>query len=400
MGPTVKTLRTGSTQTAIARWYLLFLAMCYSHGDGFFRRAVADERSSRERIIFHDDARTRRDVSGRVVVEAQDGGLLVLGDDGRLWTVEKPQLEAREKTGEEFKPLPAEALGKRLQDELGAGFEVVTTKHYVICSSAGRQYAQWCGSLFERLYSAFQNYWKQRGIELHEPEFPLVALVFRNEAQFAAFATRDAGPDAAGAKGYYSIGTNRMVLYDLTTNGGGAATAAEINRRLAAAPFNVATVVHEATHQIAFNSGMHTRYADNPLWVSEGMAMYFETPDLTSRTGWKTVGAVNDLRLRQFLDYAAKRRPPDSLATLVQSDARFTDADQAGDAYAEAWALSYFLIKTRKDDYAEYLKQLAAKPQLVWNKPEERLAEFKAAFGEDLLRLDAEFVKYVRRLGK
>lgn len=363
----------------------------------------ADEPASarRERFVFQDDAKARRDVFGKILAEAQDGGLLVIGDDGRLWSVDKPQLESREKTGQEFKPLAADALGKQLQSELGAGFEVVTTKHYVICSSAGKQYAQWCGSLFERLYTAFQNYWKQRGIDLVEPEFPLVALVFRNESQFGAFATKDAGPEAASAKGYYSIGTNRMVLYDLTASSSGpASTVDAINKRLAAAPYNVATVVHEATHQIAFNSGMHTRYADNPLWLSEGMAMYFETPDLTSKTGWKNVGAINDLRLRQFLDFTAKRRKPDSLVTLVQSDARFTDAAEMGDAYAEAWALSYFLIKTRKDDYAKYLKQLAEKPRLVWDQPEKRLAEFKAAFGDDLLRLDGEFVKYIRRLGK
>ena len=48
------------------------------------------------------------------------------------------------------------------------------------------------------------------------------------------------------------------------------------------------TVIHEATHQIAFNCGLHTRYADNPLWLTEGMALYFETPDLRSRSGWRT----------------------------------------------------------------------------------------------------------------
>ena len=35
---------------------------------------------------------------------------------------------------------------------------------------------------------------------------------------------------------------------------------------------NVATIIHEATHQLAYNSGMQRRYADNPMWVSEGLA--------------------------------------------------------------------------------------------------------------------------------
>jgi hypothetical protein len=220
-----------------------------------------------------------------------------------------------------------------------------------------------------------------------------VALIFAGEEEFAAFATKDAGADAATAKGYFSIGTNQMVLYDLTAGKPG-----DIEGQLAAVPFNIATVIHEATHQIAFNSGMHTRYADNPLWLVEGMAMYFETPDLSSKSGWKTVGAVNDLRLEQFQEFAARRRKPVSLATLISSDARFTDSDEMGDAYAEAWALSHFLIQRKKEAYVKYLGMLAAKPRLVIDSPEERLAEFRAAFGADLEQLNSELLKHVRKL--
>lgn len=324
--------------------------------------------------------------------------MLLQGQDGRLWRAEKELIARREPLSEAFGPLPPDDLGRMLAAELGDDCEIVLTRHYVIASRAGKPYAQWCGALFERLYAAFHNYWKQRGVKLSEPEFPLVALVFADEKQFAGFAAKDAGPEVATAKGYYSIATNRIVLYDLTASGREAArTAADISRRLAAAPYNVATVIHEATHQIAFNSGMHTRYADNPLWLTEGMAMYFETPDLTSRSGWKTVGAVNDLRLRQFQENLPGRRP-DSLETLLQSDARFTDAESMADAYAEAWALSYFLIKTRKEAYVAYLNRVAAKRPLIWDEPTGRLAEFRQAFGEDLRQLDADFVKYLRRL--
>ena len=352
-----------------------------------------------ERVQWRDDEMRSHTVAGRVLVEAQDGGLLVLGQDGRLWPVEKAQLVSRIEANEPFRALSSTALGKQLQTELGAGFDIVVTKHYVICFSAQRQYAQWCGALFERLYVSFHNYWKQRGMKLSEPDFPLVALVFRGPKEFAAFATPDAGADAATAKGYFSIGTNRMVLYDLTASDAGAAgNEADINRRLALVPYNIATVVHEATHQIAFNSGMHTRLADNPLWLVEGMAMYFETPDLSSKTGWKTAGAVNDERLGQFRDFLAVRRKPDSLATLVASDTRFNDAGQMPDAYGEAWALSQFLIRTKKEAYVKYLNVLAAKPRLVLDTPAERLAEFRAAFGDDLKQLDADMLKQVKRL--
>jgi hypothetical protein len=351
-----------------------------------------------ERFRWRKDETRTQEISGRVLTEAEDGGLLVIGQDGRLHTIDKPQLVLREKTDETFRPFTSTVLAKQLQHELEGPFEVVTTKHYVICTSARKKYAQWCGNLFERLYSSFHNHWKQRGMKLSEPEFPLVAIVFATEKEFARFATQDAGADAATAKGYYSIATNRMVLYDLTAADSRPMGDADIDKQLAAVPYNIATVVHEATHQIAFNSGMHTRFADNPLWLVEGMAMYFETPDLSNKSGWKTAGAVNGERLAQFRDFvSAGRRKADSLKTLISSDARFNDSEQMADAYAEAWVLSYFLIRTKKDAYVKYLNTLSEKPPLVGDAPEERLAEFRKAFGEDLNQLEKAMLKKVEQ---
>ena len=339
-------------------------------------------------------------LTGRILTEAQDGGILLETRDGRLHTILPEQLQQRTETSDEFRPLDADELGRQLRDEFGPEFEIVTTRRYVICTNAGRRYAEWCGSLFERLMNAFLTHWRVRPLRLSEPDRPLVAIVFASQGQFAEYATADAGAAVAAVPGYYSIRTNRVVLYDLTAGPGAAParTLAEIGRKVAEAPLSVATVVHEATHQIAFNCGLHTRYADNPLWLTEGMAMYFETPDLESRSGWRTVGRPNTARLTQFLDYA-RRRPADSLATLVSTDARFTDAETAGDAYAEAWALSYFLIKTRRQEYVDYLDRLSQKRRLFWDTAEQRRAEFEAAFG-DAAALDRQFVAWIARVGR
>lgn len=370
---------------------------------------LADEptHSPLHRVTFADGKSVTRTIDARILLTAQDGGLLIEGQDGKLWTVNPKQLEKDDATDEAFQPLSADQVGKQLQQELDdfgikSPSDVILTKHYVICSTAGRKYGEWVGTLFERLYDGFQAYWKAAGVELCEPEFPLPAFVLKDQTEFVQLATKHDGPDAAVSKGYYSIETNRIVMFDLSANANQAPAKSfdEIRRKMAASPFNVATVVHEATHQIAFNSGMHTRFADNPVWLTEGMAMFFEVPDLESQSGWKTVGKVNRTRLNRFRDSLKQRREGSPLAALIQTDDRLKNVEQAETAYAESWALTYFLIKTRKNDYVTYLKTLQSKPRLKADTPEDRLRDFRKAFGDDLEMLDRDFKRWLSRLSK
>ncbi|MEX2285971.1 MAG: DUF1570 domain-containing protein, partial [Planctomycetaceae bacterium] len=319
---------------------------------------------------FTEGGGQARTVKGKILVDAQDKSFLLMGRDGRLWSVTPPQLHDRTTTSEPFEPLSREELTADLLAEFGEGFEIFATKNYVICSNAEMEYVQWCGLLFERLETALISHWDSPPLDIHAPEMPLVAIVFADQPSFSRYATKDVGPANANAKGYYSTRTNRIVLYDLRSelNGRRGNSAADIDEQLEASLSNVATVVHEATHQIAFNCGLHTRYADNPLWLTEGMATYFETPDMRNRSGWKTLGKLNPARMRAFREFVGRRRPADSLTTLISSDERLTNAETAGDAYAEAWALTYFLIKTKRKKYVEYLKLVSDKPPLVFGR--------------------------------
>jgi len=355
-----------------------------------------------DRVTLRRDSKQIK-VIGRVVTTAQDGGLLVLAGDGVLWAVQADEL-VEHTTDVAFKAFSAEEMSQRLLAELPRGFEVHRTAHYLIFHNTSREYATWCGSLFERLYMAFTNFWVRKGFALKTPEFQLVAVVFADQQSYEEFARKELG-DAVGAIiGYYSLRTNRMTMFDLTGAAGlGRAarggSSAQINRILAQpeAERTVATIVHEATHQIAYNCGLHTRFSDCPLWFSEGIALYFETPDLSSAKGWSTIGAVNPPRLAQFREYAGNR-PADSLLSLVRDGARFRDTSQGLDAYAEAWALTYFLLKQHPKQYLAYLRALSAKQPAKEDDSETRLREFKQAFGGDLKRLDSEFLRYVLRL--
>jgi hypothetical protein len=356
-----------------------------------------------DQVTFRHKGR-ETNLSGRVLITAEDGGLLLQGRDGVIWPIQPDELIKRTSDDEPFEPFTRDEMAKRLLAELPNNFQVLPVsqyKHYLIFYDTSRTYAQWAGSLFERLYMAFTNYWSHKGFELAEPEFPLVAIIFADKQAYLKFSRPDLGDAGESIIGYFSLATNRMTMYDLT----GAASAGrpsvsvstgpQINQILAQpeALQTVSTIVHEATHQIAFNCGLHTRLSDCPVWFSEGIAMYFETPDLNGQKGgWSGIGVVNRVRLEQFQNYLS-RRPADSLQTLITADKRLQEVKQSLDAYAEAWALTYFLIKQHPKEYIAYLRMLSQKKPLLRDSPETRLNEFQQSFG-NIKKLDAEFLRY------
>jgi hypothetical protein len=343
-----------------------------------------------------------RTLDGKIVAEPEGAGVLFLDRRGRLWPLTPDQITERVQTDQVFTPFSQSEVVESLKTEMGGRFEIVTTRHYILCTEADREYARWAGSLFERLMSSFKSNWDKPQLDFHEPEFPLVAVILRDKASYAEFARADAGTEVLDAQGYYSDLSNRMVMYDLTSglSGSRPRNAAELNAKLSGQAANVSTIVHEATHQIAFNTGVHARMADNPYWLVEGLAMYFETPDLRSVSGWQTVGKINPARFRDYRTYFNSRRPRESLKAMLSADEAFLTGKNAVDAYAEAWALTYYLIKSRRTDYMIYLDRLSKKGIALRKPvPEERLAEFEAVFG-DWDAVERDFLRYMNKMAR
>ena len=125
--------------------------------------------------------------------------------------------------------------------------------------------------------------------------------------------------------------------------------------------------------------------------------MFFETPDVHSPRGWGTIGRANIHQLQQFRHYLG-RRPSDSLTTLISDDTRFAGKDTVAAAYAESWALTYFLLKSQGDKYAQYAKEMATLRPLGESDARQRIELFKKHFGDDMTKLDTQFINYMRRL--
>jgi len=351
----------------------------------------------RERVTFRPHT-GQRPVEGRIVVEAADGGLLLEAGDGRYLSIPPADIGGRQAIGgaDEFSP---RELGLRVLADLPPGFSVHVTKHYVFCHDTTAEYARWAAGLFERLHTAFENFWRRAGLELDGAEKPLVVVIFSNRRDYETYATGDLGAAADRISGYYNLLSNRVVTYDLTGSdalrqpGRTGRAGTDVLARPEAAGL-VSTLVHEATHQLAFNRGMHRRMAPVPVWVSEGIATVFETPDLRSTDGWRGIGTINRVRLDRF----RRGFQAGDLEKIVVQDDRFRDLDTALDAYAAAWALAWFLLETRREQFVDYLRTLATKPPLGSDSPDRRLADFVAAFGMTPAELEPPLLRHMARL--
>ncbi|MCH2113929.1 MAG: DUF1570 domain-containing protein [Pirellulales bacterium] len=357
-----------------------------------------------EHVLVNNDGRPQK-LSGEVVAEDSVGSLLLATDEGGLWQVQANMIRSRTSDDAAMVPLDKGQLSQRLLAEMGPGFQVHESKHYVVVFNTTRTYAKWCSSLLERLQNAFIAFWKKKGSPVRQPEHPLAVLVFGDKASYMRHAKAELGEAAGNAIGYYSLQTNRIVMYDLT---GMQALRRQNSRRGSlhditallshpeAEPL-VATIVHEATHQIAFNCGLQKRFVDNPVWLGEGLAMFFETPDLASRRSWSGIGNINHMRWGRFQDNFSAGKVG-TLKSLIVDDSRIRNPRTAVDLYAESWAWTYFLVKWYPKEYTAYLKTLAAKPLLTPDDKHTRLADFQAHFGENLEALQDEFYRRMSRL--
>lgn len=369
-------------------------ALCASSG------APADAGEPVRLEVRADDGATIA-IEGTVEVEAADGGLLLARPDQRLDVISAGSVVRRTPLAAVPDPGTPQEIGRRVLGELPAGFDVLVTKHYVVCFDTSRSYAQWAAALFERLHEAFANFWDRAGFEITRPEQPLIVVIFADRRRYEEHASGDLGAATDRVVGYYNMLSNRITTYDLTGSDALHASAGrtlgraglEILARPEAASL-VSTLVHEATHQMAFNGGLHQRLAPVPVWVSEGVATYFETPDMSSERGWRSIGGVNAARRQQFL--AGGRGG--WIAPLIADDEVFRRPDTAIDAYAQAWALTAFLLQTKKQAFVRYMTTLAAKRPFADDSPEIRRRDFVEAFGEPNADLEESVAAFVARL--
>jgi hypothetical protein len=310
--------------------------------------------------------------------------VVLLARDGRLWDFSPDDAENFHKTTSYFVPYTQGEMQHRLEAEFSQGMEVTATGHYLVVHPSGQTF--WAERI-EQMYREFVHNFGVRGVSTHQPELPLVAIVFQRQETFQNYALRDGARITSDALGYYSPKTNRVSLFD---SGEGKPTSVDWRR-------NASTVIHEMAHQVAFNTGVHNRFAVTPTWLVEGLGTMFEARGVWAPQDYPSQSdRINRGRLAQFKQYAAARHKPGTIQGLVASDRMFQQDTAA--AYAESWALTFYLAETQSRAYADYLKKTAARPDFALYTPAERTADFVAAFGDDWRMLDVRVARFIDEL--
>jgi len=284
-----------------------------------------------------------------------------------------------------------EAIAAQLKETTGLKkMHVAISQHYVMFHDTpdkkiGRKKQTRAGlrlELLEQVYEAYFMKFALDGVVLEPPKEHMMVLLFDDEKTYLRYAT-ELNPELRRASGFWSPKDNISVFYDQGTTdemllmtslaknlqdakvkarGQGdsrdiayLANSFDLLIKISKEESDIEVVSHEATHQLAGNTGLMPRKKLGLRWAQEGLASYFETP---AGAGWGGIGAVNASRLKGYRRVTSD--PERGRLELVVSDALFdlaADTGQLGDAYGQAWALTHFLMENHFEKLVDYYRR-------------------------------------------
>jgi transposase len=310
--------------------------------------------------------------------------LIMTRRNGRIALIDPDDIEERKKVEAGFTPKTPHQLRAELQKEFGSKYEVSLTRHFVIVHPPG-DYQKWAMP-FEELYERFKNQLRSRGKIIDEPEFPLVAIVLRTAKEFDRMGAKK-GFSSRTVAGYYAFHSNRLIAYQQ-----------DVRWRDAKEDWieTLDTIVHEAVHQTAANSGIHSRIYPNPLWVAEGLATVFEAKGINNYFKYSDFKSrINYDRCERLKHYYKAGNMEGQIASMIATDEVFRRSPDK--AYAMAWGLSFYLSQNQPHLYTQYLEKLQDHEKTSSLTSGNRIKYFEQTFGP-IKRMELQLEGYVKGL--
>ena len=306
--------------------------------------------------------------------------MFLMRNDGAIQKIRNSDILQQTVLSDRFHSIDRSELAKQLRAEFGRNYSVKSEFPYLIVARP-EHIENWC-KRFRSFHHSFSLYCSTHGLKTREVEFPLVAVVFGSRTEFQRYSRSEPLQVPDAVVGYYMPDTNRILLYE---SAGESTNATE------------KIICHEATHQLAFNTGLHQRRASTPLWLAEGFASMFEAPMLLGTQSRDGTSLWPESRKHNWQLLA---KHPESIhrmvSGLIQNDLAFES--DAQNAYAVAWAMTTYLSRRSPKQFGPYLSRVSQLQPFESYSVEQRAADFQSAFGADNGLLSKKIVKYIESL--
>jgi hypothetical protein len=177
-------------------------------------------------------------VVGRLYVRVGRGAIVLL-PDGELVARKEEQFAP---TDRKFEPCDKEKLASQLAVEF-PGFKTKVSNHYIYVYNSSEEFQFGTSRILETMLPGVKKWAESCKIEVRNPSVPLVAVMFRTEAEFQRYRRMPAGVVA-----YYDPLSNRIFMYEQSR-------LAQVRPDLALSQA-ISTIAHEGVHQILHNIGV------------------------------------------------------------------------------------------------------------------------------------------------
>lgn len=330
----------------------------------------------------------------------------------------------------------AEALKKDLSGRFRQEFNIWATAHFMIVYDTPNSFTRERGAYLEKAYQSFTFWFNMKRLrpELLKERLPVV--LFKQRAHYLQYAKQVDGDELAWTAGYYSQRTNRATFYDDSTGdmaeqandkvdeakirvrnltiaienarrSGNNQTAMQLSRERDSLnrsiqlfqnrvgnsinKINTLKTVHEAIHQLAFNTGIQKRLVDYPMWLAEGIACSFEADDSRGARGPGTINPYRLFVLRKIASDSGLL----SWDQVIVGPGRNVEENAIEKYYAQSWLLFHYLYKFHRAELEEILVEYNEMPIL---KPVNHMKVFSDVIKLDTVELRDKIEKYAATL--
>ncbi len=225
-------------------------------------------------------------------------------------------------------------------------FRVSRNEQYLAIGNAPDDFRGEALKILSGLARDYLAHFTSRKFDVQRPAGRMTLVILADRSSFGAYLGTE--PDGL-VGGVYDPDANDLAFFDNRANGGPPGAEKD----------NTLVLIHEATHQLTFNTGLLNRKADIPLAIAEGLANYAEVRSPSGKPS--RIGDVNARRLlglRSRDPRTPLKLPP--VESLIRDDDRLRADDTRQVGYSEAWLLAHSLMQIPKlqPKFKAYLKAM------------------------------------------